>query len=187
MNRMDEMLQEDKTALELDPFARPWMYGYALIRARRFDEAVKELKQRIEARPGYPLLHAILCDAYLGKGDYPNAIEEVKKTLVIEGDEQGAKNIDKAYRNGDVLGALFISFDDQRLFHLLDSVRVVSLSKLGIVKNQVQQRIARASFYSLLKLFYRFIERSRTDQGVAIHLGHRQGIQFVRGLVFLDH
>jgi len=100
MNRMDEMLQEDKTALELDPFARPWMYGYALIRARRFDEAVKELKQRIEARPSYPLLHSILYDAYLGKGDYPNAIEEVKKTLVIEGDEQGAKNIDKAYRNG---------------------------------------------------------------------------------------
>jgi TolB-like protein/DNA-binding winged helix-turn-helix (wHTH) protein len=100
MNRTDEMLQEDKTALELDPFARPWMYGYALIRARRFDEAVKELKQRSEARPGYPLLHAILCDAYLGKGDYANALEEMKRTRVIEGDEDGAKNIDKAYRRG---------------------------------------------------------------------------------------
>jgi TolB-like protein/DNA-binding winged helix-turn-helix (wHTH) protein/Tfp pilus assembly protein PilF len=102
MNRTEEMLQEDKTALELDPFARPWMYGYALIRARRFDEAVKELKQRSEARPSYPLLHAILGDAYLGKGDYSNAIEEMKKALVLEGDDEGAKNIDKAYRTGGV-------------------------------------------------------------------------------------
>jgi TolB-like protein/DNA-binding winged helix-turn-helix (wHTH) protein/Tfp pilus assembly protein PilF len=100
MNREEEMLQEDKTAQELDPFARPWMYGYALIRARRFDEAVEELKQRSEARPSYPILHAILADAYIGKGDYANAIEEMKKTLVIEGDEEGAKNIEKAYGSG---------------------------------------------------------------------------------------
>ncbi len=43
-NHTEEALQEDKLTVELDPFARPWAYGYALIRARRFDEALKELR-----------------------------------------------------------------------------------------------------------------------------------------------
>lgn len=99
-NHMEEALQEDKLTVELDPFARPWAYGYALIRARRFDEALKELSQRSEARPDAGILHAFLSNTYAHRGDYTSAMEELRKVLAIEGNESTASAVDKAYRNG---------------------------------------------------------------------------------------
>jgi len=99
-NHMEEAVQEDKRTVELDPFARPWAYGYALIRARRLDEALKEFTQRSEARPDSGVLHAFLSNVYANKGDYQKAIEELKKALAIEGDEVAATDVDQAYRKG---------------------------------------------------------------------------------------
>jgi len=99
-NHTEKALQEDKLTVELDPFARPWAYGYALIRARRFDEALKELSQRSEARPDAGALHAFLSNVYFHKGDYARAMGELKKVLAIEGNESTASAVDKAYRNG---------------------------------------------------------------------------------------
>ena len=45
-NRMEESLQEDKRCVEMDPFGRGWAYGYALYRAGRFDDALKELPDK---------------------------------------------------------------------------------------------------------------------------------------------
>jgi TolB-like protein/DNA-binding winged helix-turn-helix (wHTH) protein/Tfp pilus assembly protein PilF len=99
-NHMGEAIQEDKLTVELDPFARPWAYGYALIRARRFDEALKELKQRSQARPDSSILHSFLSSVYSYNGDSTSAIEEMKKAFVIEGNEATAARVDQAYRNG---------------------------------------------------------------------------------------
>ncbi len=86
--------------MELDPNARPWMLGYSLLRARRVDEALVELQQRTEARPTVSILHVFLSEAYLQKGDYAKAIEERKRALVIDGDEEHARLVDKAYHKG---------------------------------------------------------------------------------------
>ncbi len=99
-NHMEEAIQEDKLTVELDPFARPWAYGYALIRARRFDDALKELSLRSQAHPESPSLHSFLSKVYFYKGDEKNAIEELKKALVIGGDEAVAAKMDQAYRSG---------------------------------------------------------------------------------------
>jgi TolB-like protein/DNA-binding winged helix-turn-helix (wHTH) protein/Tfp pilus assembly protein PilF len=99
-NHTEEALREDKLTVELDPFARPWAYGYALIRARRFDEALKELSQRSEARPDAGILHAFLSNTYLHMGDYPRAMDELRKVLAIEGNESTVNAVDMAYRNG---------------------------------------------------------------------------------------
>src|SRR5262249_443194 len=69
MDRMDESVAEDKRAMELDPFARPWAYGYAFIRARRYDEALQELQQKLEARPESGIVRWLLADVYFYKGD----------------------------------------------------------------------------------------------------------------------
>src|SRR5260370_6555335 len=99
-NHMEEALQEDRLTVELDPFARPWAYGYALIRARRFDEALKELSQRSEARPDAGLLHSFLSNAHFHQGDYARAMDELRKVLTIEGNDWTPSAVDKAYRNG---------------------------------------------------------------------------------------
>jgi TolB-like protein/DNA-binding winged helix-turn-helix (wHTH) protein/Tfp pilus assembly protein PilF len=100
LNRDDEMVQEDRTATELDPNARPWMLGYSLLRARRFDEALAELQQRTEGRPDISILHAFLAEAYLQKGDDAKAIQEVRRSLEIEGEQEYLRIVDDAYRNG---------------------------------------------------------------------------------------
>jgi tetratricopeptide (TPR) repeat protein len=104
LNRTDESLQEDKLTLELDPFARPWVYGYGLLRARRFDDALKEFTQRSEARPDSAILHAFLCNAYAYKGDYKHAIDDWKKELVIEGQAESAARIERSYQKSGFKG-----------------------------------------------------------------------------------
>lgn len=104
LNRTDESLQEDKLTLELDPFARPWVYGYGLLRARRFDEALKEFTQRSEARPDSAILHAFLRNTYTYKGDYKHAIDEWKKELVIEGHAESAARVERSYQKGGFRG-----------------------------------------------------------------------------------
>ena len=99
-NHTEEALQEDKLTVELDPFARPWAYGYALIRARRFDDALKELSQRSEARPDAAGMHGFLSNIYFHKGDYAKAMDELRKVLAMPGNESMAIEADKAYRNG---------------------------------------------------------------------------------------
>jgi TolB-like protein/DNA-binding winged helix-turn-helix (wHTH) protein/Tfp pilus assembly protein PilF len=112
-NHMDEALQEDKRMLELDPFARPWAYGYALIRSRRYDDALKEFKQRSEARPDAVSLHAFLSSVYYYKGDDKGAMAELKNLFMIEGNGTEASRADKAFRNGG-LKAVYLGFLEKK-------------------------------------------------------------------------
>lgn len=98
MNRGDEALQEDKLSVELDPFARPWAYGYALLRARRYDDALREFKQREGARPGSAILHALMSIAYAHKGDFESAFSALKKSA--GGDAETLAAWDEAFRRG---------------------------------------------------------------------------------------
>lgn len=99
-NHAEEALKEDKLAVELDPFPRLWAYGYALIRARRFDDALKEFGQRSDARPDSGQMHAFLSNTYYYKGDYARAMDELRKALVMGGEESTARAVDEAYRKG---------------------------------------------------------------------------------------
>src|SRR5262249_20193589 len=76
--RIEESLEQDKISLELDPFAWPWAYGYGLTRARRFDQAIQELRQRAEARPESPQLNWFLSEAYEYQGDNEAAMKEIR-------------------------------------------------------------------------------------------------------------
>jgi len=96
--RVEESLQQDKIALELDPFARPWVYGYGLIRARRYDEAIQELRQRAAARANSELFSELLTDAYEYKGDSEAAMRELR--IDVRGDADLAVRVDRAYQHG---------------------------------------------------------------------------------------
>src|SRR5207247_9604507 len=64
LNRTAEALQEQKKAMELDPFARRWELASALIRARRYEAALNEARLRSEAYPSDADLHGFVCMAY---------------------------------------------------------------------------------------------------------------------------
>jgi TolB-like protein/DNA-binding winged helix-turn-helix (wHTH) protein/Tfp pilus assembly protein PilF len=98
MNRMDEAVEEERLTMELNPFARPWAYGYALLRARRFDDALQEFKQRAEAQPESVSLHQFLSLTYCYKGDDKAAFEELERSLMLEGDQATVTALKQLYR-----------------------------------------------------------------------------------------
>jgi len=97
LNRTDESLQEDRKAIELDPFVRPWELGYSLLRARQFDAAIKELRIRSGAQPNDAWVHGVLSAAYLHKGMEKEAEQESEEDLRINGAQKLADEKHQIY------------------------------------------------------------------------------------------
>jgi TolB-like protein/DNA-binding winged helix-turn-helix (wHTH) protein len=100
LNRTDESLQEDRKAIELDPFVRPWEMGYALIRARQFDAAVNELRMRSEAQQNQLWLHGVLSEAYLYKGMEREAEQESEQEMRLNNAKQLADEQHQIFSRG---------------------------------------------------------------------------------------
>jgi TolB-like protein/DNA-binding winged helix-turn-helix (wHTH) protein len=100
LNRVDEAVQEQKKAMELDPFARPWELAYALIRARQFDAALNEARLRAQAQPDKAALHEALGAAYWYKGMEKEAAQEWEMFHQLAGDTKSARLIHQAFQRG---------------------------------------------------------------------------------------
>jgi TolB-like protein/DNA-binding winged helix-turn-helix (wHTH) protein len=100
LNRMDEALQQQRKATELDPFAEPDDLGWILIRARRFDDALNEARIRIEAQPNNADLHALLSAVYFWKGMEKESEQESERYLQLLGENDLAAAQQQAFRRG---------------------------------------------------------------------------------------
>jgi TolB-like protein/DNA-binding winged helix-turn-helix (wHTH) protein len=107
--RTEESLQQDKLTLELDPFARPWVYGYGLIRARKYNEAINELQQRAAARPDSRSLSWFLSEAYEYGGYNEAAMNELR--AAVSRDREREARVERAYQSGGLpaVHAVFLS------------------------------------------------------------------------------
>lgn len=85
--RTEEGLREAKRALELDPLslALNWYWGLTLINARRYDEAINQLRKTIQMDPKYHLAHSALGGAYMRKGMYADALAEFQTARNLRG------------------------------------------------------------------------------------------------------
>jgi hypothetical protein len=99
LNRPDEAVAEQKRGMEIDPFARPWALGLALIRARHFDAAISELRMRAEAQPTDDL-HFLLADVYWQKGMRKEYAQEVEKGYLAQNDKDSVAAIRRALAAG---------------------------------------------------------------------------------------
>jgi len=106
LNRMQDALEEEKKANELDPFARPFTMGYMLLIMRRYDEAVNELRTRLETLPADPRLHQRLAEAYWHKGMKRDAGLELEKAALLESDKPGEAAIRNAFEKGGYEGII---------------------------------------------------------------------------------
>jgi len=100
LNRTDEALQEQKKAMELDPFARRWVLASALIRARQYEAALNEARLRSEAYPNDADLHGFLCMAYWHMGREKEAAQEWETSLQRVGDKASALAVREAFGRG---------------------------------------------------------------------------------------
>ena len=100
MNRYEEALVEEKRAVELDPFARPWGLGAFYISLRRFDAAISELRMQSQAHPNDDSVHMNLSQAYWLKGMWKESQQELEKGLELEGKLDTATAAHKAWEQG---------------------------------------------------------------------------------------
>lgn len=98
MGRIDESLIEAQKAIELDPRARPRGLGNALIMARRYDAAVKELTERSEAYPDRAGILETLSYAHFLSGHEREWIEGWARSLELEGKPRDAATLRRIYR-----------------------------------------------------------------------------------------
>jgi TolB-like protein/DNA-binding winged helix-turn-helix (wHTH) protein len=102
LNRTEEAIQEQKKAMELDPFARPWELAYALMRAHQFDAALNEARLRGQAQPDNAALHQALGAAYWFKGMEKEAAQEWEMFHQLAGDTESARLIHQAFQRGGI-------------------------------------------------------------------------------------
>jgi TolB-like protein/DNA-binding winged helix-turn-helix (wHTH) protein len=100
LNRTDEALQEQRKATELDPFARPWGLGEALLSARQFDAALNEALVKSDAQPNNADLHVLLSQAYFYKGMEKEAEEENERALQLAGKKELLAEHVQVYQRG---------------------------------------------------------------------------------------
>lgn len=114
LHRTDDALQEQKKAMELDPFARPWAMIFALIHARRFDAALAEGRMRAEAQPNNPDVRGFLSDVYMYKGMEKDAAQEMEISLQLQGEKEAATAVRQAYVRGGMRAVLEWELVDRR-------------------------------------------------------------------------
>jgi TolB-like protein/DNA-binding winged helix-turn-helix (wHTH) protein/cytochrome c-type biogenesis protein CcmH/NrfG len=85
LNRFPQALEEQRKAMEITPFERPWGMAYALLMTRQFGAAITDAKQRIEGNPN-PILWWVLSEAYRGKGMDKESEQALEKALVLWND-----------------------------------------------------------------------------------------------------
>jgi tetratricopeptide (TPR) repeat protein len=99
MNRNDEAVAAQRTSQELDPFARPWALGYVLDCAGKYEEASRELRQRVEALPTNVGLRYNLAQSLLIQGKEKESMEQFAEALRLGDEGQPAEEVRIAYRN----------------------------------------------------------------------------------------
>ena len=99
-NRMDEALEEQKRATELDPLVRPWAMGVMFMRMRQFDAALNDARMRVAAQPEISSLRGLLSDAYWYKGMEKEAVQELEEQQLLDGDKGTAAAIRRAFHHG---------------------------------------------------------------------------------------
>jgi TolB-like protein/Flp pilus assembly protein TadD len=86
--RFDEAIAEGKRAQELDPLSLIINadLGYDYIYARRYDQAIEQLRKTIEMDQSFYYAHRLLGQAYDLKGSFPEALAEYQKAGQLSDD-----------------------------------------------------------------------------------------------------
>jgi adenylate cyclase len=83
LERYDEAIAMLKRAQELDPLTHPLDVASALLRAGRYDEALRAATPAIELDPHYARAHATVGWAYLKKGMSDEGLAELEKAVAL--------------------------------------------------------------------------------------------------------
>jgi serine/threonine protein kinase/tetratricopeptide (TPR) repeat protein len=143
LGRFDEGFVQYKKALELDPFSMAigTDYGIALFYGRQFDQSADYLKKLMEMDPNFVRTHTYLAQVYRSMGRYEDALNEIEKKVVLEGENpevvaKGKKEILDAFKSSGPKGywSKILEFNKQDIkkgTHVSDSTMASIYAHLG--------------------------------------------------------
>jgi serine/threonine protein kinase/tetratricopeptide (TPR) repeat protein len=94
-NRMDEALEQYRTAISLDPLSSiiNTNYGVLLMEARRYPEAIAQFQKVLARDPNFPAVHYKLSQFYATTGRFADAVNELQgafpKPIPVSEDAKG--------------------------------------------------------------------------------------------------
>ncbi|HTA86642.1 MAG TPA: winged helix-turn-helix domain-containing protein [Silvibacterium sp.] len=100
LNRNAEAIEAQRTAMELDPFERPWAMAWVLLSARQYDATIQEAQFQLETLPNNGALYWMLGEAYDRKGDDDKAAQALEKSESLKGHNSLAATMRAAYQRG---------------------------------------------------------------------------------------
>jgi TolB-like protein/DNA-binding winged helix-turn-helix (wHTH) protein len=86
LNRHQEAIAAQKTATEIDAFARPRALALSYVFARQYDAAVTDIQQRLQTKPDDEGLLYTLYVAYRCKGMKKQAVRTLEQYITASGD-----------------------------------------------------------------------------------------------------
>ena len=104
LNRHREAIEEEKKAIEIDPFSRPYEMALALLEARQYDQAISEARQRLESNPGEVILHWMIYYSLRGKGLEKEAAQELEQALLQGYGNKSPASVRAAFQQGGLQG-----------------------------------------------------------------------------------
>jgi serine/threonine-protein kinase len=140
--KFDQALDEFRVALSLDPLSPIMNTNYAatLMDAHRYPEALAQFQKTLERDPAFGPAHHKLAHLYAATGDFPNAVNQLKKFAPIpgswSGDAKGFRDLAlPAFDQPDQLtwAALALSVTGDRKLALDFLERAVSNHEIEVV------------------------------------------------------
>ena len=114
LNRHDEAVAEQRIAMEINPFERPWSLALSLLWDHQFDAAIADAQQRLEADPDDPITVWILSRAFLGKGMTKESEAASERYIFLRAGPSYAQALHRAYVQGGYHQALLWRLADMR-------------------------------------------------------------------------
>ena len=105
LNRNEESIQAEKTSDELNP-TNPWGLTLTLWLARRYDDALTDVQQRVVATPRDPTMQLFLTAIYRGKGMDKESIQCLEKYYRYAEGPASAESLHRAFERGGIKAAV---------------------------------------------------------------------------------
>jgi TolB-like protein/DNA-binding winged helix-turn-helix (wHTH) protein len=141
-NRFTESIEVEKKAMDLDPFSRPFGMAWIYLGARQYDEALADLRLRMEATPNSPDLLWTVMDITRRKGNTKEEVEAAAKFYLAIGQAQAAAKLRLAYERGGARGYILWLLADKLAWAKSHYVSPTALALIHARLGEKEQTLA---------------------------------------------
>jgi len=127
------VIDEANRTIAMYPGPSPWGLGFAYMLTHRYDEALKEVRERSEAHPDDAGLHYFMATLYKYKHMEKEALKELEIAMRLGGDAADIPEVEKAFASGG-----FRAISKRELVRLQEKAKTSYVSPLKIAEGYAE-------------------------------------------------